>query len=197
MQKAENKIIEAAIEVFTKKGYESTTMQDIAEAAGIGRTTLNYYFRTKENLFLIIFDDILSTLIPELDELLQNKQNIEDRINDFIDIYYKILVKNPIVPRFLILEINRAPKQLHTFIINNKKGKDYLERLKTLLNQERQRKNIPNISDVELIALLYSLMLTPFLLLPLAEQFEVDKNLLVTKHKQNTKNMLISFLTKN
>ena len=48
MTEMENSIIDAARRVFVEKGYVATSMGDIAIEAGIGRTTLNYYFRTKE-----------------------------------------------------------------------------------------------------------------------------------------------------
>ena len=43
----EARIIEAATQVFLEKGYEGSNMTLIAEAAGIGRPALYYYFRTK------------------------------------------------------------------------------------------------------------------------------------------------------
>lgn len=44
----ENRILEAAKQVFVRKGYEATKMGDVAAEAGIGRTALHYYYRTKE-----------------------------------------------------------------------------------------------------------------------------------------------------
>ena len=46
----ENRILEAAKQVFVRKGYEATKMGDVAAEAGIGRTALHYYYRTKEML---------------------------------------------------------------------------------------------------------------------------------------------------
>ena len=43
----ERRIIEAAKLVFVRKGYEATTMVDIAAEVGINLTALHYYFRTK------------------------------------------------------------------------------------------------------------------------------------------------------
>ena len=50
-QSTEEKILEAASEVFTKKGFAGTRTRDIAEKAGINLALLNYYFRSKEKLF--------------------------------------------------------------------------------------------------------------------------------------------------
>jgi len=44
---SEVKIIEAAKQVFLEKGLENAKMRDIADTAGISRTALNYYYRTK------------------------------------------------------------------------------------------------------------------------------------------------------
>ena len=47
----EHRILDAAREVFIRKGYDSATMGDIALLAGMSRTSVNYYFRNKERLF--------------------------------------------------------------------------------------------------------------------------------------------------
>lgn len=44
-------ILDAAIQVFSAKGYESANMQDIADAAGITRGPLYYRYQTKLDLF--------------------------------------------------------------------------------------------------------------------------------------------------
>ena len=47
----ESRIIEAAKQEFIKKGFEQTSMSDIAAVVGINRPTLHYYFRTKDKMF--------------------------------------------------------------------------------------------------------------------------------------------------
>lgn len=51
----QNKIINAACEVFAKHGYIKASMKDIAEAAGISKSVLFKYFYSKENLYMKIF----------------------------------------------------------------------------------------------------------------------------------------------
>ncbi|MBN2851240.1 MAG: TetR/AcrR family transcriptional regulator [Clostridia bacterium] len=48
-----NKILESAKEVFTSKGYENTTIEQIADHAGIGLGTAYNYFKSKEELFIL------------------------------------------------------------------------------------------------------------------------------------------------
>lgn len=54
-------IIAAAGKMFAEKGYAGTLMADIAGAAGIGKGTVYEYFRSKEALFLAVFDWYMKT----------------------------------------------------------------------------------------------------------------------------------------
>ena len=47
----------AAKSVFLKKGLAGARLQEIADEAGIGRTCLHYYFRSKEKLFEVVFSE--------------------------------------------------------------------------------------------------------------------------------------------
>ena len=50
---------DAARKVFTQKGFDGARMQDIADEAGIHKSLLHYYFRSKDKLFEAIFKDNL------------------------------------------------------------------------------------------------------------------------------------------
>ena len=56
----ESRIIEAAKQEFIKKGFEQTSMSDIAAVVGINRPTLHYYFRTKDKMFQAVFASIVA-----------------------------------------------------------------------------------------------------------------------------------------
>ncbi|WP_432327483.1 TetR family transcriptional regulator [Mucilaginibacter sp. P25] len=51
------KILNAARSIFTKKGFLATTVRDIATEANTNVASVNYYFRSKENLFEFIMDE--------------------------------------------------------------------------------------------------------------------------------------------
>jgi TetR/AcrR family transcriptional regulator, regulator of mycofactocin system len=56
----------AAVELFLARGFEQTTVDDIAAAAGIGRSTFFRYFRTKADVLWLPFDDHLEHLAAAL-----------------------------------------------------------------------------------------------------------------------------------
>jgi AcrR family transcriptional regulator len=54
-------IINAAESQFIRFGFRKTTMEDIAKAAGIGKATLYYYFKSKEEIFAAMTEGIAQT----------------------------------------------------------------------------------------------------------------------------------------
>ena len=53
----QDRILEGALSVFKEKGLDGATMDQIATAAGFGKATLYYYFRSKEEVFSAILVD--------------------------------------------------------------------------------------------------------------------------------------------
>ncbi|MDR1671868.1 MAG: TetR family transcriptional regulator, partial [Bacteroidales bacterium] len=80
VQNAENKIIEAARQVFYEKGYNGASMRGIAQKAGVNYALLHYYFKTKDKLFEIVFKEAFSMLFRQLSEALASDANVFDKI---------------------------------------------------------------------------------------------------------------------
>jgi AcrR family transcriptional regulator len=54
------RIIDAATQVFARKGYNGTIMSEVAQVAGIGKGTIYEYFRSKEALFFAVFEHLMN-----------------------------------------------------------------------------------------------------------------------------------------
>lgn len=62
-------ILDKALELFTDKGYEGASMDDIAQAVGIRKASLYAHFSGKESLFTAVFEDILAEYARVIDTL--------------------------------------------------------------------------------------------------------------------------------
>lgn len=62
-------ILEKALELFTDKGYEGSSMEDIAKAVGIRKASLYAHFDGKESIFAAVFEDILKEYVCSIGEL--------------------------------------------------------------------------------------------------------------------------------
>ena len=113
----EQRIFDAAHEVFVQKGLDGAKMQEIADKAGINKALLHYYFRTKEKLFEMVAKAIINRAFPTVQQLIEADIPLEQKIERFIDFYIDTISRNPFVPLFIIGEINKHPDQFFDKII--------------------------------------------------------------------------------
>ncbi|MFC3722344.1 TetR family transcriptional regulator C-terminal domain-containing protein [Neoaquamicrobium sediminum] len=71
-------ILEAALEVFAQHGFRGATIDQIAEAAGMSKPNLLYYFRSKEDIHVTLMQRLLQTWLAPLREL----DDIDDPITE-------------------------------------------------------------------------------------------------------------------
>jgi AcrR family transcriptional regulator len=107
----EEKILQAAREVFQQKGYDGARMRDIADMANINKGLLHYYFRTKDALFEKIFGIAFQTMAAQANEIFSSDASLFDKIRTFTEKYIDLISRNEYLPRFVINEINRNPDQ--------------------------------------------------------------------------------------
>jgi len=112
----EEKIITSAEKLFYQKGKAGTSMQDIADDAGINRTLLNYYFRSKDQLFEAVFRKALSGFVPELAALMNTDLSFESYVPAMVEKIIDTMLENPHIPIFILQELSSNPKRMPQII---------------------------------------------------------------------------------
>jgi TetR/AcrR family transcriptional regulator len=82
-EEKEERILEAALDVFSANGFRGSTIDQIAEAAGMSKPNLLYYFRTKDAMHRQLIDRVLSTWLEPL-RALDAEGNPEAEIRSYI-----------------------------------------------------------------------------------------------------------------
>ena len=88
------KIYEAAMELFREKGFEETTMRDIAAKAGVALGGTYYYYSSKDAIVLAFYREMQETSTPLVDEVLGHKNKLKERIRAVLDERLKLLAPN-------------------------------------------------------------------------------------------------------
>lgn len=78
------RLLDAASRVFTRNGYELTSMDEIAAEAGIGKPTIYRYFDGKAALFSAVFEDTLDHLEASLSDVLSREPSLERRVHGMV-----------------------------------------------------------------------------------------------------------------
>lgn len=173
----EDRIIEAARKTFIEKGFAQTSMSDIAEAAGINRPTLHYYFRTKDIMFQAVYGDILKSILPKIQVVASTSGlTLEEGLSIIIDAYYDLFVENPSLPLFIMRELDRNA-DLMTSTLEKAGFMDVLWNLRDMILEMIARGEIRQVPVRFLLFNFYGLLSVPFLSKNLSRKIlEEDEN---------------------
>lgn len=72
-EERKNEILDAADKLFTQKGFDGTSTNDILEAVGIARGTLYYHFKSKEDIMDSLIDRYSTSVLTRAKEVAENK----------------------------------------------------------------------------------------------------------------------------
>ncbi len=75
-----DRLLEAAISLFARKGYHATSVREIVEAAGVTKPVLYYWFRSKEGVFRQLMDDAVAVHRGVLEEVRATGGTVSDRV---------------------------------------------------------------------------------------------------------------------
>lgn len=167
----EEKIMEAARKVFTQKGYAGTRTRDIAEEAGINLALLNYYFRSKEKLFMQVMQEKFQLLFGLLLPIIENPSTtLETKIDTIVSTYIDTITENPDLPVFVLSELRGDAKHIQNIVPLRK-----IEQKSSLFKQLHERR--PDLNPLHFTLNILSLTIFPFMVGPVFEKSGVlDKS---------------------
>jgi AcrR family transcriptional regulator len=82
---AEESVVRAAYRLIASKGIERTTLQDIADAAGVSKALAVYYFKTKENILLAAIRWVLGRVTERMTGVIDSVEAPEEKVRAMID----------------------------------------------------------------------------------------------------------------
>jgi AcrR family transcriptional regulator len=167
---AELDIISAARKVFHKKGYKEATMREIASEANINMAMLHYYYRSKDNLFYIIFEESFRMLYENISVNISNPgTDIFEKIRLITKEYISFFNSQPSLPQFIIGEAIRNPENIGRIILNKTRAPKIFKVFSDQLKVEYTKGTIKQISSFSLIHNILSLCAFPVVAKPVIQ----------------------------
>ena len=145
------RIMEAAEELFAEKGFDGTSVRDIAEEAGVNLAMISYYFGSKDKLMESLFKYRGESIKLQLENMIENKelsslQKVYALIDNYIDRIMKQQCFHKILSRIQMVELKGITAQLiHELKRTNQ------ELVKKLIQEGQRRGEFKKNIDVPLM----------------------------------------------
>jgi len=152
----EEQILNAAAEVFVEKGLAGTRMQEIADRAGINKTLLHYYFRSKENIYRKIVERVFAGFFSQIEAAMTSDSSFPVALERFIDGIFSVMLANPRVPLFMMQELSQGGKTVQD-ILTTTLGRQRMtlpQRLFELIGREQGAGNIGPVNPLQFMVTL-------------------------------------------
>jgi AcrR family transcriptional regulator len=144
------RIRQAASELFVEKGYDDTTIREIAQRADVGFGTLFTYASDKRDLLFLIFNDELAATVEQATRDARKKEELPDQLVAFFRGFYRFFGARPALSRIVLREM--------TFYLSGKQAGIFqrsrrllLERVTQLVAQAQADGRIRKDEDAELL----------------------------------------------
>ena len=160
----EQRILQAARKVFSRKGMAGARMQEVADEAGINKALLHYYFRSKQQLFEGVIKDSAQRQFGCIWDSLKQFDSLFPAIEAFVAAYLDRMIEDPMLPLFIANEMSRDAEGLAEFI---DRGKESRARFLRMVEEAHERGEIIDIDPRELLVNIMALCAHPFIARPM------------------------------
>jgi AcrR family transcriptional regulator len=192
-------ILDVAERVFSEKGFDGSSTRLISGEAGVNMAMLNYYFGSKEGLFLAIFERKISSF----QNIMQNLGNDEslsawDKMEKYIEMYGEKVVNTNCFQKLLYREMGMSrdsdlSDKLRDMLMKNVAELDKILREGMANGEFRKDVDIPMV-----IAALYGtknyILNTPLIASALLKYDIQDQKMIDTKLKPQLKSFMKTLL---
>lgn len=191
---AEQKIIEAAADIFEEKGFEGARMQQIADKAGINKALLHYYFRSKDLLFEKVFLNIASKIFLKFFKSFNIEGSIFENIETFLQLHQDLLYKNRKFPIFFFNEITRNPDLIRKLMLKLEVSNSFQLILKQFEKEKRDGIIRHDVQVSHLLVNIISLSVFPYIGRPIIKEIMEEFDLNYDTFLNERRSMIAQFV---
>lgn len=178
-------IKKAAKQLFFGEGRFKATTQEIADATGVNRTSINYYFRSRDNLFEIVFQEALQKMDEKHHAILLSDISFKEKLSQWLDDELASAIKYPFLEIYIVSEMQSKCSHL-----KRKKNDVHLvhQSLDEDLKNEIKAGRIKPISTIQFMINVASLVSFPSCMRPMMmDSFQLtdeEFNQIIKERKQ-------------
>ncbi len=102
-----DKVLETALELFTQKGFFSTSMRDISRESKVSIGSIYHHFPDKEGVAAALYDAMIERMRGELNQIMRQYESAHDQCRAVITLLFHITEQEPTVMAFMLYAKHR------------------------------------------------------------------------------------------
>jgi AcrR family transcriptional regulator len=107
LDRRRHEIFNASVTLFLEKGFQETTMQQIADSAGMGKSTLYDYFATKDEILVSYVEDAIFDLVEQARQIASGDIPSDEKLRQVMHLHLEYLLANKEFYTRLTFEVQR------------------------------------------------------------------------------------------
>jgi Transcriptional regulator len=105
MSFARERLLESAKILFSQKGYYATSVEDIVESAGFSKGTFYFYFKSKEELFKSLVEEMHLNIVKRLEGFLERDLPLEDTLIEHAKVFLEDIYQNRHIAQLFLFQL--------------------------------------------------------------------------------------------
>lgn len=158
-------IINTAKQLFFAEGKFNATTQEIADAAGVNRTLINYYFRSRNTLIDLVFKEAMKEEEKQQKIIAMASIPLREKFERFLDLSFGIAKEYPYMEIYMVTHINQY--NIHEF--KNEDQLKFLPKIYEEIQAEMDKGNIQQMQPMQFLLNFISLVSFPISMRPLIQ----------------------------
>lgn len=131
-----DRILRAAIKIFSRKGFFNSKVSEIARAASVADGTIYLYFKNKDDLLISLFEEKMGEVVVDVRRRIADGGNALEKLNIFIENHMDLLEREAGLVEVLQVELRQSTKFLKDY--TPVKFFEYLEIISDILEEGKK-----------------------------------------------------------
>src|SRR5690606_7984766 len=142
----EKLIKDTAKRIFFGEGRFNATTQEIADAAGVNRTLINYYFRSRNNLFDIVFQEAQEQEEERTEQIIMLDVPLREKLSLHLDMFFEQAKQYPYLEIYIVTQVNQG-----CVFKNKEKMAEMLDKFYLEISLEMEKGNIEKMRPEQFV----------------------------------------------
>jgi len=105
MSVSKERLLESAKILFSQKGYYATSVEDIVESAGLSKGAFYFYFKSKEELFKSLVEEMHLSIVKRLESFLERELPLEDALIEHAKVFLEDIYQNRHIAQIFLFQL--------------------------------------------------------------------------------------------